>query len=159
MDSLKTLKQLKRIHPDPDYTKRSRSLIVETPYISAPPVSNPWRALVQSLQFGTTMVLVGVFLILVVGGFSSWKFLSPFKTASLDPAALQAEAQAVTSQLELAKITYTENQPSAPSAPAAESARKQAARRALEQAEKMGLVPVNSSNTLTIDGSLDRLSE
>ncbi|MFH0890815.1 MAG: hypothetical protein V1856_02170 [Candidatus Liptonbacteria bacterium] len=160
------LKKFRQINPDADYTRRSRSLIVETPFVVSPPLTSPWRAFVQSLQFGSAMVLVGATLILIVGGFSSWKFLSPFRTASLDIGALRAEAEAVNMQVELTDINYRENNPSSapgsistPVAVSAPAEKKTISPRVIDAAEQMGLTPATSSDVLGIEESLQILSE
>src|SRR3989344_3871601 len=99
MDILRTLKQLKKIEPDSGYTRRSRSMIVESP-VTEQPLWSPWLVLVHGLEFGSAIALTGVFLILVLGGVSLWKNLSPYKLTSLDPAALQAEPEAVKEEVQ-----------------------------------------------------------
>lgn len=101
------LKELKNIHPDEGYTRRSRSLLVAT-QITQKPLS-PWRILVTSIQFGSTIALTTVLLIVIIlGGVSVWKIISPLRLSSLDPASLKAEAKAIDIQIELANLTYRE---------------------------------------------------
>lgn len=100
------LKELKNISPDPGYTRRSRSLIVEAP-ITQKPLS-PWRFVVASFQSGSAIVLTAVLLLIIIGGFSAWKLISPFRLDSLDPASLRAEAEAVDIQIELTNLAYPE---------------------------------------------------
>jgi hypothetical protein len=100
------LKELKSISPDAGYTRRSRSLLVEAP-ITQKPLS-PWRVLVTSFQFGSAIALTAVLLLVIIGGFSAWKMISPFRLGSLDPASLQAEAEAIDIQIELTNLAYPE---------------------------------------------------
>lgn len=164
MEIQEILKKFKQINPDADYTKRSRSFIVQTPFVVAPPITSPWRAFMQSLQFGSAIALVGATVILIVGGFSSWRSLSPFRIASLDIAALQAEAEAVNMQVELTDINYRENNKSlsASSNPVSTSlmaTRKTVSAKISEAAEQMGLSPATSSESISIEEALQKLSE
>ncbi|MEK7212663.1 MAG: hypothetical protein AAB686_03220 [Patescibacteria group bacterium] len=107
MNLIQLIRKLKSIEPDPAYTRRSRSLIVETP-MTVRPIMNLWQVVVRGLQFGSAIALTGVLLILVLGGFSVWKALSPFQLTSLDPASLKAEAEAVDAQIQITEIVYPE---------------------------------------------------
>lgn len=156
MELQELLKQFKRIEPDAGYTRRSRSLIVEAP-LPERPLLSPWRIFTHSLQLGSAIALVGVLLILVLGGFSSWKFLSPFRLSSLDPSSLQAEAQAIDVQIHLTDINYVEPGNQTTTVKTALPAKaKQAAEK---EAQNLGLTSASSSQPLTIDGVLDRLAQ
>ncbi len=165
MEIQEILKKFKQINPDADYTKRSRSFIVQTPFVVAPPITSPWRAFMQSLQFGSAIALVGATVILIVGGFSSWRSLSPFRIASLDIAALQAEAEAVNMQVALTDINYRENNKSlsASSNPVPATSviatKKTVSAKVSEAAEQMGLSPATSSESISIEEALQKLSE
>ena len=164
MEIQEILKKFKQINPDVDYTKRSRSFIVQTPFVIAPPITSPWRAFMQSLQFGSAIALVGASVILIVGGFSSWRSLSPFRIASLDIAALQAEAEAVNMQVELTDINYRENNKSlsadsSPDSTPAMATKKTVSAKVSEAAEQMGLSPATSSESISIEEALQKLSE
>ncbi|HEY4525904.1 MAG TPA: hypothetical protein VJL32_02295 [Candidatus Paceibacterota bacterium] len=163
MEILDILKKFKQMNPDADYTKRSRSFIVETPFVVASPLTSPWRAFMQSLQFGSAIALVGATVILIVGGFSSWKFLSPFRMANLDIATLRAEAEAVSMQVELTDINYRENNKPPASAsvstPATATTKKVVSPQISAAAEELGLTPATSSESLSIEEALDKLSE
>lgn len=156
MELQELLKQFKNIGPDAGYTRRSRSLIVEAPMPERPLLS-PWRIFTHSLQLGSTIALVGVLLVLVLGGFSSWKFLSPFRLSSLDPSSLQAEAQAIDIQVHLTDINYVE--PENQTTTAKTSADTKAKQAAEKEARSLGLTFASSSEPLTIDGVLERLSQ
>ena len=160
MDFQDILQNFKRITPDADYTRRSRSLLIGTP-MPERPLTSPWRILVHSLELGSTIALAGVLIVLFLGGFSAWRFLSPFKTASLDPSALQAEAEAVDMQIELAKIRYVQPETalSTVSPSATITTKPEVAQKAQEQVKGMGLGPATSSPELTIDQVLNQLAE
>jgi hypothetical protein len=64
--------------------------------------------LARSLEMGSAVVLTGLLLFLIVGGFSIWNTFSPFKLTSLDPTSLRAEAQAIDIQIRLTDIAYAD---------------------------------------------------
>lgn len=105
-DIIQQLKTLRNITPDAGYTRRSRSLLVKTPVTQKP--LSPWRILVNSFQFGSAIALTAVLLLVIIGGFSAWKLISPFRLGSLDPASLKAEAEAIDIQIELTNLAYPE---------------------------------------------------
>ena len=159
MDILRTLKQLKKIEPDSGYTRRSRSMIVESP-VTEQPLWSPWRVLVHGLEFGSAIALTGVFLILVLGGVSLWKNLSPYKLSSLDPASLQAEAEAVDVHFELAKLNYLPAEEPAPSAEAPKAEPEPVKEEVQKKAEDLGLsLSATTSSGTGMDQALDLLSE
>ncbi|MEK7110922.1 MAG: hypothetical protein AAB867_03645, partial [Patescibacteria group bacterium] len=96
MELTELLKKIRTLKADSDYVRSSRAAIVgeagwQTGTLRK---SSPWQVLVHGLQFGSAVTLASIFVVLVIGGFSTWKFLSPFRLASLDPVGLRAEAQA-----------------------------------------------------------------
>ncbi len=106
MDILKLLKKLKQIEADSGYTRRSRLLILQSkPNVSPLPITFS-RILVNSLQMGTTVVLTGLLIVLILGGFSAGRFLTPFRLSSLDPESLRAEANAIDIQVKLIGPAY-----------------------------------------------------
>lgn len=160
MEPIHLLKKLKEVSPDKAYTKRSRYAILET--LPAAGRQTPWQMLVHSLQFGSAVALAGVLLVLVLGGFSTWRFLSPFGLASLDPGSLKAEAEAIEAQIHLANVTYNDPAPEArlmtdPEAPVAEKGN--AEKQAEQEAKSLGLVSVTSSTEMTLDDVLAKLAE
>ncbi len=106
MDLLTIFKNLKKIEPDQEYSLRSKRLILAIP---PPRRLSGWQILLESIQSGATLVLTGILLIFLLGGFSVWKSLRPFQFESLDLKSLRAEAQAIDIQIELTKLTYTES--------------------------------------------------
>jgi hypothetical protein len=141
----KILKQLKKITPDREYSLHSRiSILSLAPGMKRPSV---WQVLVNSFQFSTAVALASLLFILVLGGFSTLKFLSPFHPAGVEIGSIRAEAEAVDAQLQLTGITYV--------AQAAENG--ELTDEAKERAADMG-IPASSSET-TIDDVLDILSE
>ncbi len=145
---IQKLKRLQSITPDSGYTRRSRSLLVTAP-ITQKPLS-PWRVLVTSFQFGSAIALTAVLLIVIIGGFSAWKLISPFRLGSLDPASLQAEAEAVDIQIQLTNLAYPEKAPGA----AAESTV-----RAIRAPETTATEATSTEEKVGVDEALDILAE
>ena len=74
MDIFDTLKKLQRIEADREYTKKSRRLILSVKRESAQtPFGLLGRLILQTFQFGSTIALAGLLLVLVVGGFTIGK--------------------------------------------------------------------------------------
>jgi hypothetical protein len=103
----------------------------------------------------------GVFVILLVGGFSTWKFLSPLHVESLDPAGLRAEAHAIDIQIQLADIAYPEPQAETTAAIAPAKARAAAVKKL---AVELGVEPAatlsatsSEPEPATLDEALDAL--
>lgn len=106
------LRHIRSLEADPSYVRRSRTLILEERSYRP----GVWRALAQSFHFGASVALASIFLVVILGGFSAWRFLSPFRLDSLDVSGLRAEAQAIDVQIQLADVTYptvTETTPDA----------------------------------------------
>lgn len=147
------LKRIREIEPDATYATRSRHLIMGGGINREEPVAlSPWQIFLQSLQFGSAIALFAVLLILIVGGFSTWKFLSPLRLTGLEPTSLEAEAQAVDIQIQLTDIVYSEplgldNKTS--TSPYGDEVKK--------QAENLGIK--TTPPKITIDEALDLLSQ
>lgn len=111
------LKQLKKIEPDPDYTRKSRLLILGNEPL---PGRSPFmRFLVHNLQFGAAVAVMAVVLFLIFGGSPLFNAITPFKGSALDPTSLKAEAQDIDIQVQLAKLSYQETNASAALTPQA----------------------------------------
>lgn len=106
MDILKLLKKLQRIEADPGYVRRSRILILKSKPNASPFPITFSRILMNSLEMGTTVVLTGLLIVLILGGFSAGRFLTPFQLSSLDPESLRAEANAIDIQVKLIGPAY-----------------------------------------------------
>jgi hypothetical protein len=146
------LKKLNAIKPSHSYTARSRAEILSTQ-----PPAGIWQIFVRSIHMGSAVALAGILLIVIAGGFSTWKFLSPFQISSLDPAGLKAEAQAVDIQIELTNIAY-------PQAPDKESEERVAASASAPAAEapdeaKAPAPADSATSTPTIDDVLEELAK
>lgn len=108
MDLYDSLKNIKNISPDSEYSAKSRGIILQTtplPYKRDP--LRVFRWVGESLQFGSAIALTGLLLMLVVGGFSILsRFLTLNDLAALNINEIQAEAQNVDMQIELASLSY-----------------------------------------------------
>lgn len=102
------LKKLKHIEADSSYTRDSRRVILSVPGDARETPLTAWRILANSFHIGSTIVLTGLLIILVLGGFSAGKFLTPFRLSSLDVDSLQAEAEAIDIQIQLTDFEYQE---------------------------------------------------
>lgn len=167
MDLQEVLKKFKRVRPDANYTAYSRNQILNTPLPERRSwrayFGNPWQVVARSLELGSAIALAGLLLVFVLGGFSAWHFLSPLHLEGLDPSALQAEAQAVDMQLELARVHYNETSSpanmtsTAPMSASAKSSLKQAAE---QQAKNLGISSTTSSSSEpSVDQTLQMLSQ
>lgn len=162
---LHQLKKLTSIESDADYARRSRQLILQS--VREPKKKFSIAALLgSSLQFGVTVALTGILLLVVLGGLGIGEFLSPFHLASLDPTNLRAEAQAIDIQIQLTDLNYHEslNSQSTPStaAPTISSSITPASKDDVQKkAAELGISSVSpsSSESIGIDEALNRLAE
>jgi hypothetical protein len=158
------LNKLSAIVPDGEFAQRSRKQILGNVPTAA---RTPWRLFQESLRFGSAVALASVLLIVALGGFATWRSLSPFHISSLDPAGLRAEAQAIDIQVEVANIGYVEPSVAQSTAPRSASrtsepapAPKQAGVTAEPSSETSTSTPSSTPPApLTIDQALERLAE
>lgn len=159
MDLLETLKKFKKLEPEAGYTLRSRKIILSHGK------ARSWflfkETLVSILQSGSAIALTAVLLVLVLGGFSVWKFFSATNPVGIDVAGLRAEAEAIGIQIQLTNIAYQEsgllNETS--TIPLSNLLPRQTTKspRAAKQTENL---PVSSTSTsVLIDEALDKLSQ
>lgn len=147
-DITQQLKTMRNITPEAGYTRRSRSLLVAAP-VTQKPLST-WRVLVTSFQFGSATALTAVLLLVIIGGFSAWKLISPFRLGSLDPASLRAEAEAIDIQIELTNLAYPEA--------SREAAAESTIMRTLES-QPFTAEATSSPEVVGVDEALDILAE
>jgi hypothetical protein len=106
MDLFENFKRIRDIKPDEEYSKRSRAMILSSP--QKPRLT--WKDFItRNFRIGSAVALTGVLVALIWAGFFALNRVAPTGLASLDPAGLQAEAQAVDIQLQLAKLNYQES--------------------------------------------------
>ncbi len=166
MDLQDILKQLKSIDADADYTRRSRHAIIGGSHARAAK-GGVIHFVFHTIAEGSAIALAGVLLFLVFAGFSTWNFISPFGTASLDPLSLHAEAEAIDIQVQLTNLAYpevvSEETSTIPIAPGliTRNVRNEAHR----EAKALGITSGSASSSeadahsITIDEALERLSE
>lgn len=107
MDVINLLKQLKSIEADRHYKARSRSLILSVkPHGFEKAGVNPFRLVLRVLEYSSSIALVAVFLIVLLGGISVFRAFAPFRLSSLDPSSLKAEAEDVDIQIYLTDLNY-----------------------------------------------------
>ncbi len=99
------LSQLKRIEPREEYAAHSRTEILSRERSVKKRV---WYFFLQGLHAGSAIVLAGILFVLVFGGFSLIRYITPFRISSLDPATIRAEAKAIDIQIQLADLNYQE---------------------------------------------------
>ncbi len=100
---LEQLKKLQAIQADKRFTERSRAMLIGT----RRPL-RVWDIILKNIELGASVALAGILIIIIFGGFSAWKFLSPLKLSNLDTTGLKAEAQAIDMQIDLTNLNYNE---------------------------------------------------
>lgn len=172
-DFYKLLRELKNIKADPDYTARSRVYFVAgtaEPAFARATADKParqlsvWQILSRSFQTSSAIVLTGILMLMALGGFSAWQFFSPVKLASLDPAGIRAEAQAIDIQIKLTDLNYAESlNPTLTQETStvftATGNPKPSFQPTTHPASPQTSAPVSSTEPLSIDQTLDRLSQ
>jgi hypothetical protein len=103
MNLIELLKQFKHVEPDRDFSRKSRDIILGSRTSFR---ANAWTLFAQNLEFGVSVALASLLIVMVVGGFSAWSILSPFPISNLDPAGLRAEAEAIDIQIRLTHLDY-----------------------------------------------------
>ncbi|MBI4085382.1 MAG: hypothetical protein HY432_02685 [Candidatus Liptonbacteria bacterium] len=106
MEPIELLKKFKNLEPDPDYTKRSRNLILSNGRWAGFPVSMK-EITMGIFKSGWSIALTAAMLLLAVGSFSALKIFSPVRNSVVDITGLKAEAEAIDAQIELGNVVYT----------------------------------------------------
>ena len=175
MDLIDILKKLRHLEADPGYTKHARRLILRSKEAHRGSLTFG-QFLINAFQTGSTIVLAGLLLILIVGGFSAGKLLTPFRLSSLNPDSLKVEAEAIGIQIRLADLSYRDSAALIIVSPNAETTIATSAisfatplievnqleieEKLMQQAEELGLtVTSDEDDAITIDAALEQLSE
>lgn len=108
MDLLEILKKFKNIEPDRIRAEESKFLILNSPAGQKANWFSPWRMILNTLEVGSATALAGFVLIIIFGGFGTFRSVSPIKLSGLDKASLRAEAEAIDIQIQLADLNYPE---------------------------------------------------
>ena len=171
MDIQKLIKKLKSIEADAAYTARSRHALVGG--TQKAPRLTIFSYIGRALAEGSAIALAGALLIVIMAGFSTWEFLSPFELKSLDPAGLRAEAHAIDIQIQLTNLAYPDlprgeafrgvpHNESTTLPVAVEITSKSVKDEVRQEAQSLGLASATSSGEtapISIDDALDRLAE
>jgi hypothetical protein len=106
MNLLDTLKQFKNITPDPARKEISKRAILATlprQHWSA------WRSIAAIFETGVAVALAVFFILVITAQLSGNSYVSPVQFSAIDPKTLNAEAQAVDIQIQLANVAYQES--------------------------------------------------
>jgi len=102
------LKKFQSIEARKSYRERSRRLIIAHTKQTKVPRLTLAQILFRGLETGSSIVLAGLLILIIAGGFSVGRFLTPFRFSSLNPEGLKAEAEAIDIQIRLSDLTYNE---------------------------------------------------
>lgn len=116
-----TLRQFKKIEPDADFSRRSRTEILLTPQ-AKPRTMRGVFAFLHVIETGAAVALAGFFILILTGTFSPTRSIAPIQYAVIDPTGLHAEAQALDMQIQLANIEYPQVTTTVVTTPAASAA-------------------------------------
>lgn len=108
MDLLESLKKLKNIGPDSNYTRNSKDFILRTEP-GLPLLLGARRLFFKGLESGAALALAGISVILILGGSYLTKISPFFGARSLDLASLKAEAQNIDIQINLTNLNYVQS--------------------------------------------------
>jgi hypothetical protein len=170
MNLFNTLKQLKSIEPDAQFTDRSRREVLLSER-KARKVMGGVFIFLRVIETGAAAVLAGFFILVLTGTFSGPGSIAPIQYSVIDPEGLHAEAQAIDMQIQLANLDYPEVTSTPPST--AESTRSTVpTTKILSQAliatatstatSTSGASAASTStptSTITIDQALQKLSQ
>ena len=155
MNLFETLKQMKQLVPDEQYVAKSKRAILAT---AQAPQKNRfvlWRV----LETGAAVVLGGFFIMLITGGFSG---SSPVQYSVIDTQGLNAEAQAIDIQIQLANFAYPQSTSTAANVKPSRTGNAAAVRPMAVSGTALPATNTASgtpSSTLSIDDALQALSE
>jgi hypothetical protein len=99
------LKQFKNIEPDAQFSQRSKREILLSPQAGHRTMRGVF-AFLHIIETGAAVALAGFFILILTGSFSPTRSIAPIQYSVIDPQGLQAEAQAIDMQIQLADIQY-----------------------------------------------------
>jgi hypothetical protein len=162
MNLFEILKQFKAIRPDANFSEVSKRAILAT-MPATPPVWTARRTFLRIIETGVAVALTVFFVLLISGGFLGSKLAPQY--SAIDPQGLRAEAQAIDMQIQLSNINYSAPTASAESTaptpagiPKKGSAPKTAAPLVIPGTEGIAATSSSASSTLSIDQTLQGLS-
>ncbi len=100
------ISEFKRIEPDPQFSEHSKRAVLATVQAPFAVRERGITIFFRALEAGVALVLAGFFIIIATGGLSGTT-LDPVHYAVIDPSGLQAEAQAIDIQIQLANLDYS----------------------------------------------------
>ncbi len=161
------IKQLKSVEPDPSFAASSKrailALLPAEPALRGVP---RFRAtILKIIETGAAVALTGFFILLITGAFSDTGLVPQY--GALNPNALQAEAQAIDIQIQLANLNYAEALPQAnestlqiaTNTPAATAALRAATGAAVSTGAAASSSAGAQTTTVTIDQALQGLAQ
>lgn len=110
MELFEILKQCKLVKPDEAFTDKSRRAILASSQFESHVsmgVFKTQRFIFRFIETGAALALAGLFIVLIMGGFSGTA-IAPVRFSAIDPKTLRAEAQEIDAQIELASLNYSE---------------------------------------------------
>lgn len=162
MNLFDILKQFKNIEPDPVFKENSkRAILASESMASATHRSRAQRTIWKVIEIGAAVALIGFFVLLITGTFSTSKF-APVQYSAIDPQSLRAEAQAIDIQIQLANLNYSE--PSAESTMQVAGVKPKGAKVApsftpSSTAESGAIATSSASSMVSIDQALKSLTQ
>ncbi|MDD5431089.1 MAG: hypothetical protein PHP03_02605 [Candidatus Pacebacteria bacterium] len=100
---IEILKQLKLIEPEQEFKTRSLNVILGAPQIQG---SFIMKKFFESVKFGATLSLACFFILVVIGGISVLREISPANLASLNTETINKEYNASDIRITLSEINY-----------------------------------------------------
>ncbi len=110
MELFEILKQCRLIKPDEAFTERSRRAVLASSQFESQTSMGIFKArrfIFRFVETGAALALAGLFIVLIMGGFSGTA-IAPVRFSAIDPKVLRAEAQAIDAQINLASLNYSE---------------------------------------------------
>ena len=106
MNLFETLKQFKNIEADPGFVERSRRTVSAFPQNEERGTRHVFGRVFEGAG---SLILAGILVFAVIGGFSGSKYLTPVSFSSIDPVGLRAEADAIDMQINLTNLNYVQS--------------------------------------------------
>lgn len=171
MNLFETLKQFKNITPDPQFTEKSKRMILAAPQNAQPAVAvRGVFVFLRALETAAALTLAGLF-ILFVTGFPGTGTLNSGHYSVIAPGSLRAEAQTIDMQIQLAEVNYAAVSSTAAESTAAlagnaggtlalkSAPANSAAGADTSDAAASGTASSTGSSTLSVDQALEQLSQ
>lgn len=154
MNLLETLKEFKKIRPDPAFSENSRRTV-----LACEPKErlSPRRIFARSLAVAGSLAMAGALIFIIAGGLSATDLAPQF--SSIDPTALRAEAEAIDTQINLLNVNYTEVASTEPVALRAVKSSRPTLTGGVSSSTEMGTASSTATSTMSVDDILQGLSQ